>query len=386
MISADGEISRRIPVSAEIEGVLKELDEVFSAIFGRRHLPADPVFPLKYLYSQRDLERETIDVMRRAGARPELVYAYRKTGGLLVTEANVDELPTQDRADWENAIDEYFETGGQEPVSEQDAAWIDLADELKHLIIVFGYLLEYGISESYQPNSEPCGLLSKEQYCLICASRSFKTLRSIHYLLEKDIGADALALARNLYESYLHIVFVQAKPEKLADLVDASLGLRLGTHEYAVGRNGRSDRRVIIEKATGRKFEGFISKHRMAASSPVSVDVAMFDGLYEFLSEFNHPGFPLSQLQASDDALDPVSTELHHESLLYSVFFAVLLLDQLRLLPMLTDQMTDDLAVVVCRIRDKQLEIIDNFIDSERSEGAINLIGTRLRCIGDPRA
>lgn len=267
MISADGEISRRIPVPAEIEGVLEELDEIFSAIFGRRHLPADPVFPLKYLYSERDLERETIDVMRRAGARPELVYAYRKTGGLLVTEANVDELPTQDRADWENAIDEYFETGGQEPVSEQDAAWIDLADELKNLIIVFGYLLEYGISESYQPNSELCGLLS-----------------------------------------------------------------------------------------------------------------------YEFLSEFNHPGFPLSQLQASDDALDPVSTELHHESLLYSVFFAALLLDQLRLLPMLTDQMTDDLAVVVCRIRDKQLKIIDNFIDSERSEGAINLIGTRLRCISDPRA
>src|SRR5271169_3841298 len=47
--------------------------------------------------------------MVAAGIRPEIIYAHRKTGGLLVTEENQGKLSAEDIAEWEAAIDEYLE-------------------------------------------------------------------------------------------------------------------------------------------------------------------------------------------------------------------------------------------------------------------------------------
>ena len=44
----------------------------------------------------------------KAGVRPEIVYAHRKTG-LIVTEDNLDNLPADALAEWEAAVAEYFE-------------------------------------------------------------------------------------------------------------------------------------------------------------------------------------------------------------------------------------------------------------------------------------
>jgi len=44
-----------------------------------------------------------------AGIRPEIVYAHRKTG-LIVTEESYGKLPKSARAEWNAAVEEYFET------------------------------------------------------------------------------------------------------------------------------------------------------------------------------------------------------------------------------------------------------------------------------------
>jgi hypothetical protein len=46
-----------------------------------------------------------LDAMRKAGAPPQIVYAYRKTGLLLMEDSPA---PPRDRQAWEAAIKEYF--------------------------------------------------------------------------------------------------------------------------------------------------------------------------------------------------------------------------------------------------------------------------------------
>ena len=53
------------------------------------------------------MKKDMIAAMRSAGIRPELVYAYEQTG-LLLLEDGYNALSTQDRAEYDAAIDEYF--------------------------------------------------------------------------------------------------------------------------------------------------------------------------------------------------------------------------------------------------------------------------------------
>ena len=45
-------------------------------------------------------------VLREANVRPEIIYAYQKTGRL-VTEENSQLLSAEELAEWDAAVDEY---------------------------------------------------------------------------------------------------------------------------------------------------------------------------------------------------------------------------------------------------------------------------------------
>lgn len=53
------------------------------------------------------MKRDVIAAMRAAGIRPELVYAYDRTGFLLL-EDGYNDLSPADRVEYDAAIDEYF--------------------------------------------------------------------------------------------------------------------------------------------------------------------------------------------------------------------------------------------------------------------------------------
>jgi hypothetical protein len=54
--------------------------------------------------------RDVVAVIRQAGVRPELIYAYEQTGFLL-TEAGYKNLSPEDRAEYDAAIAEYMARG-----------------------------------------------------------------------------------------------------------------------------------------------------------------------------------------------------------------------------------------------------------------------------------
>jgi hypothetical protein len=61
---------------------------------------------------------EFLDAASRAGIRPEIIYAMKKTGRM-VTEANRRLLADEDLQEWQDAINEYFAVVGSQRGREQ---------------------------------------------------------------------------------------------------------------------------------------------------------------------------------------------------------------------------------------------------------------------------
>jgi hypothetical protein len=115
-----GKASRRkrekpgtVEVSPEGAAIIREQIRLFREKFGRDMAPTDPIFfdpdadEPKPLDTDADVDR-IVKAMADAGIRPELIYAYRKTG-LLVSDENYGKLSPEDRDDWHAAIEEYHQ-------------------------------------------------------------------------------------------------------------------------------------------------------------------------------------------------------------------------------------------------------------------------------------
>jgi hypothetical protein len=99
-------------MSPRLQESLNRQREAFIAKFGREPGPDDPVFfdpneDKPTLRSPVEMKAKLLEIMRKAGTPPQLVYAYEKTGFIL-SECNWDQHPPDRRKEWEDAIDEYF--------------------------------------------------------------------------------------------------------------------------------------------------------------------------------------------------------------------------------------------------------------------------------------
>lgn len=378
----DGSIARVVPMHPHVKEAFDSMDETFLRIFERKPRREDPVFIWQYLYSDRDVEREMIETMERAGIDPAKIYAYKETDGLIVSRDNLDLLPDKDIAEWQNAIDEYYDLlENPSPIPEEEEMWESFIEELANCIIVFGYILEHGGNSKHKQSRCASRYINFETYAILCATRCFKTLRFIRYLLDKEIGDDCLSLARNTYENYLHIIYTKANPNKLADLVDAIVGLKRGTHEYKKNKDGCIDVRKIIDKLTGQQYEGRISNYRMAEASEFDVDRILFSYIYEFLSEYTHPSFNTAHLMIGKSGkLDLKVNELQHEALLYSLCFSCMVLDEIRLLPSINEEAAIDIQKVSTRISRKAVTLLEKYLGVEREH--FRVLIERLTIVG----
>jgi hypothetical protein len=290
--------------------------------------------------------------MHQANIRPEIIYAYQRTGGLLLTESNEALATTKDIEDWEDAIDEYFALQENPPQPDPtELLFKSFEEELESCIICTGYVLDLGILEQSEQTASSSLLFTVDSYVLLCATKSIKTLRSVRALINEDIGADGLALTRHIYENYLHSVFAINRPDMLEHLIDAVIGLKLGSHEYARTNTGKIDSRRIIRKSDGAIFIGQISSYKMAESSNHQDDLALFDYLYRFLSDYTHPSFTSLKLVVGDKGnLDPLSNELQGEAIFFSICFSAMLLDELRNLKSISSASKRDIQTITRRV------------------------------------
>ena len=95
---------RVLPLSGETREVFQKQREVFVRKHGRAPGPEDRVF--EDLPHGEYMEHVMVETMKKVGIRPELVYAYEKTGRI-VTEENQRFLTDAELAEWQAALEEY---------------------------------------------------------------------------------------------------------------------------------------------------------------------------------------------------------------------------------------------------------------------------------------
>lgn len=99
-----GQCFRVVPLFEEGRQVLQGQRETFVKKQGREPRPEERVF--EDVPHAEYLEHVMVETMKKAAIRPELIYAYEKTGRI-VTEANQRFLTKAQRAEWKAALLEY---------------------------------------------------------------------------------------------------------------------------------------------------------------------------------------------------------------------------------------------------------------------------------------
>lgn len=244
-------------------------------------------------------------------------------------------------------------------------------------------MLEYGLLGHSKQTASSSSSFTVDSYVLLCVTKSVKTLRSIRALIDKDIGADGLALTRHIYENYLHSIFALNRPDMLVHLIDAVIGLKMGSHEYASTNTGKIDSRRIIRKSDGKVFIGQISSYKMAESSNHPDDCALFNYLYSFLSDYTHPSFTSFKLVVSGKGnLNPLSNELQNEAVFFSTCFSAMLLDELRKLNSISSEIKRDIKTITRRISVKANLILVSIYHSNELPEHYKILRSRLADLG----
>lgn len=361
-----GAFFQAVPISPKVGRIIENAKNKFKRIFGREPKGNDPMMVEKYLVSIRDIERETLDAMLRAGTPPELMYAYRKTGRLLTKKAS-RLIPDKDVQEWHDAIAEYQKI--KESTLREPALLVQLRSfvgELDSCMVMFGYFLENGITPFKRAMHGRGHKFTVHEYFLFCITKCFSTLRSIDWMIDKDRGADAMPLIRSLYDCYLHLRFIHQHPEKFDDLVLAKLGLQAGTHSFAKNATGKPDRRIILDNATGQKYEGHISAYRMAEASSNPTDIVLFPYLYEYLSGFVHPSIEyMPDYAAHYNSMDPMHDGRLLEATFHAITIACMLLDYVRHSTYITTPVAQDLKRVLTRIGKKAIQFLSRHVNEK---------------------
>ena len=111
--------TRTVKMNPETMAIVQSQIQKFREKFGREPGPNDPLFfnpeALKpEPFRIDEFQEETEKAMVLAGIRPEIIYAFRKTG-LVVTEDNYGKLPKSAQVEWTLAMEEYFEMESRKP-------------------------------------------------------------------------------------------------------------------------------------------------------------------------------------------------------------------------------------------------------------------------------
>jgi hypothetical protein len=108
-----GREKREIPLGPEAMQAIQSQLQMFREKFGRDPEPEEPIFfdpdsPVPKPFNVDDFTARMVKLMREAGIRPALIWAFVKTGRI-VSDQNMHLLTQDDLDEWAEAIREYEE-------------------------------------------------------------------------------------------------------------------------------------------------------------------------------------------------------------------------------------------------------------------------------------
>jgi hypothetical protein len=98
-------------------------------------------------------------------------------------------------------------------------------------------------------------------------------------LIQEELPEDMMSLARSVYETYLHMVWVLIRPDQVLAVSAAREGLMTGTHEFEVTPKSRVNRSVIVHKQSGGKQRVEFTAGQLAQLSGIPEDVSIHEGV-----------------------------------------------------------------------------------------------------------
>ena len=105
LIDEDGKLHRSVPIDdPELSRVLDKAMAEFRDKHGRDLAPDELIF--QDLGHFEYIEAQMVDIIKRAGIEPAIIYAFEKTGRI-VTEQNKNKIPDVELREWCEAVEEY---------------------------------------------------------------------------------------------------------------------------------------------------------------------------------------------------------------------------------------------------------------------------------------
>lgn len=377
-----GSILRAVKLNDEMMNLIKKEKLRFKEVFGRfpTH-PRDRLFIAGYLYSEDEFHDATMEVADAIGVRPEVKYATDVTRRI-ITDDNVRRLTDAELAEWENAIETYqeLEEQGRDPFAElypvPDGFIERTADLLRQLDYTICHIASF--LEKVPRNRRMSAPAFLQYYY---AARSLDTIRTMRHLFSARYSDDVLSLVRTVYESYLRILLLRKHPETADDFI-AVYGVTIGTHEFEKGRGGKANRRRIVDRQTGKKFEPQISNKRMAKSSDDPKDLEFFEAFYPFLSTQVHGALDrhLSYVSEAEGFKIHRDHDPYHGLLIASLINAMLLCE-LSKIGHISKIVRRDLGFMASTLRRSLLTLTQEFYELGSDQYLRNLISDRAKRI-----
>jgi hypothetical protein len=377
LVDEQGIFYRQMDLHPAVAEALRQQEQRFVEMFGRKPLPDDPIF--FDMPSATEVEEQMVEVMVKARIRPELIYAYVKTRGLIVTAENRDLIPDKDLAEWNAAIDEFRAANKRKTKKGRSDPFVKALDRLpEQLQRAESYLhmivQEHGIARNISaPEAEKHHSL--HDYVFFCATKSLKTLRAIKQLIPEGFGEDSLALCRSIYESYLAINYVIHYPATINSFVAGKVGLHSG--DFSLKKQ-----RIIVDNSTGDVVGEKISAYRMAKNSPHPEDSAVYNFLYRYLSEFTHPDIMGLEAYLDGDRFNASRPFKVHHTTIYGLFSMLLLLDILSSLGTLRPRFKQDLVRFIRSAARELQRVFTHMRSNDGSDTVPRLFGARLKRCG----
>jgi hypothetical protein len=285
-VDAAGNVIKQLKIHPRLKPELENALLEFKKMFGRKPGRGDPVFFSQHLTGDDDFWQHAKSVGRVAGAREELIFAWRRSG-FIVGEHSREIMPESDYEEWVSAIDEYFllKEEGYDPFFVFTYLSGDEYDKYKRLI----ELLDHVIIVLGLATTNPKRLSESSHYFrYLLIGRAIRSLRTIREMYNTRYDDDCLAIARAVYEAYLRIKLLRCNPAS-SKRFDAMLAHATGAFPTKLKSNGKPKYGVCVDPETGQEFEISITNGETLKVSDFPLDTQLYYELYPMLSGYVHP-------------------------------------------------------------------------------------------------
>jgi len=383
MRDSQGGVRQFVPLSKEAAKAWKEYIRVFDAefrrAFGRSRRRGERLDSGSYFERNGAFTDEVSEAMEAAGADPAWIYAFQRTG-LFVTEMNERLIPMADLKRWRSAVTEY-RTGA---VRRRQAVYDRALQHLFEEYLKYPFIVAKFVGEAIAPKRSDSDVARfQRQYLLFCATKAVKTHKAVSLLIREQLPEDLMSLARSVYETYLHMVWALIRPQDAHAVSAAKIGLMTGTHEFEVTRNGRINRRAVVDKRTGVVQPMQIAMSQLAELSTLAEDGAVHQGLYSLLSQHVHPDYRSVFHYMDDEGFSPREEAWLMPAITIAITAHLMVADALLQSPIKLSRTTEDLRQYVRRAKKRFTRVTELAIQSGATSHLPSLLQQRVERVGE---